>query len=271
MSEEVSKEDLRRCNHCDHYLKTKQIMKNAETYKELAIGEVYYIKYKDYQGIEVYETANTDDPSKFMVFHKDEGFVFVKRIIASGQLGKEVTCLTTTYDVGTHWLEADPDYVNSILLADEAGYDPMAATKKLSSNKNKARRRNKKLEIKFNDTTIAYNYVDTLKVGDRIYDANTSYGSGVLTWQVTKVDKRKANHDKPTNGYYRNNAIGSTNEDQLHNKYGFKDLVAITIKIQGDKPKARRYESDERIVTFDDFTKSYRTYYKNKPYTVDDV
>jgi len=274
MSEEISKSDQRRVNNCDHYLKTKKVMQNNEVYKDLSIGEVYYIKHKGRNDEERYITNgwNGDEPSKFMVFHKDESFVFVKRIIASGKMGKEVVCLNTTYDVDSHWLEADPDFVNSILLENEDGYDPLAASKKISSNKNKARRRNKKLEIKFDDIYMAQSYLDGLKVGDLLHDADTSYGSGTLTWEVSKVEKRKTNKDKPTSGYYNNNSLGSTNEDRIHNEHGLRDLIVVTIKIKGDIPKSRQYEDKKKIVTFNNFIKSsYRVFYRNKPYTIDDV
>lgn len=272
MSEELSKQDKRRVNNCEYYQRTKQVMKNAEVYKELEVGEVYYIKCKDYEGKEVYHVAGwNNDPAKYMVFHKDGGFVFVKRIIANGKVGKEVTCLTTTFNVDDHWLEADPDYVNSILLDNEEGYDPLAASKKLASNKNKARRRNKKIEVIFKNENDAFNYANSFKVGDCIYDAETSYGAGIVTWEVTNIIKRKTDKKKPTDRWAR--GVGSTDADRTHNSYGLKDLVAIDVKIKGGKaPKTRRWIKTSKTITFYDFLeKSYNKWYKSKPYTVDDV
>lgn len=274
MSEQLDKEDQSRVNNCDYYLRTKQVMKNAEAYKGLEIGEVYYIKHKSYNGEETYISAGwNDEPAKYIVFHKDDGFVFIRRIIANGKMGKEVTCLTTAYNVDEYWLEADPDYVNSILLEDEDGYDPLAASKKAASDKNKARRRNKKLEIAFDDYVDAHAYANTLNVGDLLYDADTTYGSGLLTWKITAITKRPTDQYKLKDRYFGSGEAGSTHEDRLHNRYNLKDLVAIEIKIKDKKlPKSRRYENAEKTLTFDDFRKNtYRKYYKNKPYTVDDV
>lgn len=274
MSEQLSKDDQNRVNNCEYYLRTKQVMKNAEAYKELSVGEVYYIKHKGYDDKEEYVCAGwNDEPAKYMVFHKEEGFVFVKRIIANGKMGKEVTCLTTTFNIDEYWLEADPDYVNSILLENEEGYDPLAASKKVASNKNKARRRNKKLEINYGTPQEAHAFTDSLKVGDLLYDSDTTYGSGMLTWEVTSVLKRTVNQDVSSDRYYNRNEAGSTSEDRIHNRHGIINLVAVEVKIKTkDVPKSRRYTSKDQTLTFADFyTSSYRKYYKTKPYTVDDV
>jgi hypothetical protein len=273
MTEDLSKSDKNRIKNCEYYLRSKQIMKNAEAYKGLSLGEVYYIKYKDYGGDESYITAGYgNEPAKYIVFHKDEGFVFVKRIISNGKLGKEVTCLTTTYNAGEYWLEADPDYVNSILLEDEGGYDPLAASKKLSSNKNKARRRNKKLEIAYGTHKEAHEYAKTIKVGDLIYNAETTYGSDLVSWEVTSIEKRPADQIRNgTNSYY-GTSLGSTNADRIHNRHGIKDLIAVEIKVKGEIPKSRKYMGTEQILTFEDFLwTTYDKFYRTKPYTVDDV
>lgn len=251
-------------------------MKNAEAYKNLQVGEVYYIKYKDYNDKESYVTTGwgNDTPAKYMVFHKDEGFVFVKRIIASGNLGKEVICLTTTYDVGSHWLEADPDYVNSILLENEEDYDPLAASKEMTAKKNRARRKNKRLELKFDEPQEAYDYIKKLRKGDKLYDCSTAYGAGIIEWVVNKVSVRAT--DKSPNTSYSwdtNRSIpGRTPVDQEHNKYGFDQIVEVEIQIVGEPPKSRRWAGPKETIHFYTFVnKYYSTYYDSKPFTVDDV
>ena len=95
MSTELSKDDKKRIKNCEYYSLSKRIMKDHEIYKNVNIGEVYFIKSKDYDGNDRYVTGGyTRDPAKYMVIHKDEGFIFAKRIIASGKLGKEISCLT---------------------------------------------------------------------------------------------------------------------------------------------------------------------------------
>lgn len=271
MGEKISNADQKRIVNCEYYLKTKQIMANAEVYKNLEIGEVYHIKYKDYNNKDMYVCYgwNSTTPSKYMVFHKDGGFVFVKRIIASGNLGKEIVCLTTTYDVGKHWLEADQEYVDSILLEDEEGYDPLAANKKLSNNKNKARRKNKKLQIVYKTPEEAYAYIKTLNVGDSIYDADTAYGSGILTWKIKKITNRKVNKAKTTSS----TGWGYSHRDEFHSKHKFADVVVVDIEIKEKVlPRSRSYETKTKELTFSDFLEDrYSKYYKSKLYTVDDV
>jgi len=260
----ISKQDLTKVENCEYYLRSKQIIKNAEVYKNIQVGEVYFIKCKDYDGNEKYVTAGwSGDPSKFIVFHKDDGFIFIKRIIASGKPGQEVMCLTTQFNVDEYWLEADPDYVNSILLQDEDSYDPFAASKIDANKKNKARRKNKKLEIKFNNAKEAYNFIKTLKVGDTLYDALTTYGSATVTWEVTKIDVRAVSR-RSTN---------MSPVDAIHYTNGFKQVIEVQMKVK-DKalPRKRKYINTTEALTFREFTDvGYCTYYKVKPYTVDDV
>ena len=276
MSEKLTSDDLRRVNNCEYYTRAKEILENIEVYKDVAVDEVYFIKTKDWEGKEEYVTGGwNDDPAKFMVFYKDkDGFAFVKRIISGGKLGKEVTCLNTTYNIKDYWLEADPDYVNSILLENEEGYDPLAASKKIASDKNKARRRNKKLEITFKTLKEACDYIETLKVGDVIYDTNTSYGSGLIAWEIVKMTASPT--DKTPQQLWPSRAsktiYGNTYEDQLHNDNNIKKVIRVDIKIKGSIPKSRHYNVHNRTITAYDFMEDrYRKYYKNKPYTVDDV
>lgn len=264
MSQTISKEDLTKVKNCEYYLRTKQVMKNAEVYKNIQVGEVYYIKHKDYNGKEEYVSAGWNaDPSKYIVFHKDGGFVFIKRIIASGKPGQEVYCLTTQFNVDEYWLEADPDYVNSILLQDEGSYDPFAASKLEANKKNKARRKNKKLEITFDNSQEAYDFVCSLKPGDVFYDSYTTYGSSIVAWEVTNVNRRKA----------RPKDSGFSVEDAYHVRFGFKDVVEISIKVKDKNlPRKRQYMTTHDTLTFKSFLKEgYNRFYKVKPYTVDDV
>lgn len=276
MSQKLSKEDQDRVNSCDHYSKTKQVMSNLEAYKGLGVGEVYFIKGKTYSGEYEYVTAGySDEPAKYMVFHKDDiGFIFIKRIIASGNLGKEVQCLTTQFDSDKYILEPDPEYVNSILLENEDGYDPLAASKENSAKKNKARRRNKKLELNFDDAQSAYDYIKTLRKGDVIYDCETAYGSGAVAWTVENVVVRKTDTSAPQGYSARWNKVqGATREDQYHNQHGFAQSVLVTIKADDTNlPKSRKYITLEGTLTFFDFyNERYRKFYKSRPFTVDDV
>ena len=273
---DLSKEDKSRIKNCEYYLRTKKIMKNLEEYKKLEVGEVYYIKTKNRDGKEEYVSAGwNNEPAKYMVFHKDEdGFAFIKRILASGKMGKEVTCLTTSYDVEDYWLESDPDQVNSILLDNESGYDPMAASKEMTSKKNKARRRNKKLELDFDTHKAAHDYIKTLKVGDVIYDSVAAYGSGILSWKVTDVASRPVDNTDTRSTYQKQwgYPVGNTREDQWHNEHNLDTVVVVHVeRLEKELPKHRRYVRQNRALTFLDFKNRWDKFYSKKPFTVDDV
>ncbi len=274
VQEELSKEDKRRVRGCEFYSKAKEVIEAHEKYKDLALGEVYFIKYKGkYSTDHKYVTRNygNDKPSKFMIFHKDkEGFVFMKRINANGKLGKEVLCLTTQYSEPCYILEPDPDYVDSILFQSEASYDPLKSEKELNKNKGKARRRNKKLEITYKDAKDAFERIAKYKVGDKLYDAGTSYGKGIMEWEITGIEARPTDQTENTPYPWNDTkVIGNTSEDQSHNNYMLPDLVILDIKvISSDR---RRWTNSDRKVTFEDFIKRGHIYYENRPCTTDDV
>lgn len=263
--EELSKEDKHRVNRCDNYKMTKMIMKAHENFREIEVGEVFYLKYNDYD--DRYVSRNWNGPKdKFMVFHKDEDdFVFIKRINASGKLGKEVQCLTTQFYNCT--IEPDQDYVDSLIFED-GDYDPLQAQKELNKKRGKARRRNKALEINFPSADMAYEFVKRLNVGDKIYDAVNTYGEHCVEWTVTKINKRPVDQTKRG---WNGNVLGNTREDQAHNRHGFSEFVELEIKATSI-PKDRKYTNSVDKVTFRDFMdrRHYGKYYKTRMFTPDD-
>jgi len=269
--DELNRDDKRRVKNCDYYIKTKQVMKNAVVYDKLSVGEVYFIRYTD---TNKYVTSDWSgqSPSKFMVFHKDEGFVFIKRIIASGKLGKEVSCLTTSYYVNEYYLESDPDYVNSILLQDENSYDPLAASKKIASNKGKVRRKNKKLELAFNKPEEAYAYIQTLSVGDLLYNATTTYGTGVVAWEVKSVCVRDVDQTPQIDWRGNKDTNGNSSDDQAHNRHGFVDFVSIDIEATSVIPSQNSWATaTKKTLIFNDFLAKWHRYYHSAPFTLDDA
>jgi hypothetical protein len=276
VQDELSKDDVKRIKNCDYYEMVKNIMKSHEEYKELKIGDVYFIKKLRYGTEWKYVSrAYNGKKDKFMIFHKDEeGFVFAKRINANGKLGKEVHCITTQYPAPKHVLEPDPEYIESIIFAEEESYDPLKAEKLVTKKKGQARRKNKKIEIGEEDALAAFKLISQYTVGDKIYDSGTSYGDGIMEWEVVKVEARKTCKTK-VEGRWINDPprIGKTAQDQAHNRNNLDDFVQIDIVCRHDKPKSRRWTNTGRSLTFDDFIKSrYKnTYYKVKPYTLDDV
>lgn len=265
----LNDEDKKRIKRCDNYQYAKNIMASHVEYKELNIGEVFLIKYKRYStGNEYSYMSRTygGKPNKYMVvFKDDEGFAFVKRINASGKLGKEVYCLQTQYPMPTYQLEPDPDYVEAIIFEDEAGYDPSKVEKENTKKKGQARRKNKKLEISFDNQDKAYEFIESLNIGDKMYDSKTSYGDGVIEWTVTNIEEGKVDSSKTVRWGYDPNTI--------HSQAGFDKWYNVTIECNKDKlPKNRRWTRPARKICFTDFLKARRQkYYKTVPFGLEDV
>jgi len=275
VQEELSKEDLRRVNNCDYYKQTKLIMKVNELHKNFVVGEVYFIKEKRSGGKDRYVSrAYGNKPDKFMIFHKDsDGFVFVKRINANGKLGKEVQCLTTQYANPRYEFEADPEYIESIILDDEASYDPLKAEKALNKLKGQIRRKNKKLEIVYDDAADAYKAICAYKVNDVIYDANTTYGQGIMEWTVTQIESAPTCQQKMVKTGWRGDLhgwLGKTSDDRKHNQHGLDKVVTLTLECKHSRPDCRRWVSTKKTITFNRFMKSerYGTWYHTRPHEV---
>lgn len=259
---ELSKEDKNRIRNCEYYLQIKEVLKSHEEYKHINVGDVYFIKYRqnnqDGSGHYVSRTYG-GEKDKFMIFHKDtDEFVFAKRINANGKLGKEVHCITTQYPGNQFILEPDSEFVDSILFNEVDGYDPFKLEKDLTNRKGKARRKNKKLEIKHSDANLAFKEIDSLNIGDVLYDARTTYGDGIIAWTVTDIEKRKVD-------------FNLSYKDRDHTKAGLKEFVKLTLECKGERPKSRTWVNKKRTVTFEDFTKYGETYYRSMPFTLDDV
>ncbi len=269
IQEELTKEDKDRVLNCDYYQLVKNIMKSHETYKNFKVGDVFFIKYNKVYVSRIYGGKR----DKFMVFYKDENdFVFIKRINANGKLGKEVQCLTTQYPSPTYEIEPDPEYLDSILFENESEYDPLKAEKELNKLKSRARRKNKKLELIFDNDAEAFNAIKQFKVGDVIYDTKTTYGEGIMEWTVTKVIKRKTDYSERKLNSWSNKVVkGATYEDSMHVLSGLSDFCQIDIECKHEKPKSRKYSSKKRTINFSAFKKYGNIYYKSKPYTIDDV
>lgn len=267
----LSTDDLERINGCDFYLKAKEIMASCEHYANVQIGEVYLVKYKNYDKESVYVSrAHGEKPSKYMVVSKDNGFVFAKRINASGKLGVDIVCLTTSFHQPSYEIEPDPALIESIILDKEENYNPMSDAKDLEKKKNKARRENKKLELKLSIVN-AKSFIDNLKIGDYIYDAQTSYGSGIIAWKVTDIEKRKTDKTPQSWGWGNNKTtkLGNTDSDIKHNECGFDEFTQISLTAD-DVPKARRWTNNTRNEIFSAFAEGgYHTYYKSPPATLD--
>lgn len=275
IDEELSKDDKTRVNGCDFYSKTKEVMLAHERYKTLQIGEVYFIKRTNtYDKTSRYLSRSIGQaPSKYMVFHKDaDDFVFIKRINANGKLGKIVECLQTQYSAPCYDIEPDPEYVESIIFEEEGTYDPLKAEKEIVKKKGQARRKNKKLEIGFDTDQEALNHLRTFCIGDRIFDAGTTYGCGAIEWKVINIAKRPVDQTPQTSWRGSGATPGNTHYDQLHNRAGLNEFISVTVQRVGDVPKTRRWAPASMDIIFRDLvSQKGHTYYKSKMWTVDDV
>jgi hypothetical protein len=274
---ELSDEDKKRINGSEFYLHAKKIMKSFESYKPIQVGEVYSVSYVNYHNKMQYVArgggGSNGKKDKFMVIHKDDGFLFAKRINASGDLSKEIICLTIKYPSESFSLELDSDQAESIIFQDEKSFDPFKQGKELSKKKNKARRINKSKVITYEAAQDAFNFVSSLKIGDRLFDASTAFGEGIVQWEVTGVFNRAT--DKTPQADWNNNvyAYGNTDVDQKHNRNGFDNLISIEISMVGEPPSNRTWIARRRDVCFVDFLdiKKYRDYYSSRPATIDEV
>lgn len=278
--EEITDDDKKRIESCDYYKMTKEIMKSHEEYKDLNIGEVYFIKYKRYSNDDKFSYVSRSwngPPNKYIIFHKDDdGFVFLKRINANGKLGKEVSCLTTQYPGPKYTLEPDPEYVDCILFENEEGYDPLKNEKSLNKKKGQARRKNKALEVNFTSATSAFEFVEKLKVGSFIYDAGTTYGQGIMKWEVTGIERRPVDKALTKDYWGSKTQVGLTQADRNAIKHNMAEIIIVEMSYKGDKPSSRRWVPASRTITFNDFYsadgKIYgHRYYSKQPYTVDEV
>ena len=276
LSTELNEEDKKRINACDYYLQSKKIMESFERYKPIEVGEVYSVSYLSHDNKPEYikRSGCSSKKDKFLVIHKDEGFVFAKRINSGGGLSKEVICLTIRFPSPDYCLELDADQAESIIFQNEEAFDPFKQGKDLSKRKNKARRINGTKKIVFPFLSDAINFVKNLKAGDVVYDSGTTFGESIIEWTVQSVTITPV--DKTPQRDWRGGivAYGKTDADQKHNRHQLDEVVLVQLEAKNEMPPNRRWTTKTRSVTFIDFFESserYRDYYLTKPVSVDEV
>lgn len=270
---DLSQEDLKRIENSEFYFQAKRVMKSHEEYRHVNVGEVYSIMYRDFKDELTYiSRGKTKD--KFMVVHKDDGFIFAKRIKSDGQLSRDVVCLTIRFPQPSYTLELDSAQAEAIIFQKEEDYDPFKEGKELSKKKNKARRLNKPKIIQHATAQEALAFTSTLKVGDTLYDAGTTFGEGIVTWTVTSIETRQVDKTPQKDWNGRVYAYGKTDIDQKHGRHQLDDLVKLTVKVASEIPNSRRWMGKDREVCFIDFMagkERYRDWYLTKPVTIEEV
>ena len=269
----LSQEDLKRIKDSEFYEHAKRIMRSHEFYINVNVGEVYSVSYLNSENKSIYISSGRVK-DKFMIIHKDAGFVFGKKIRSDGTLGKHVICLTIRFPAPSYSLELDSAQAEAIIFQSEDAYDPFREGKDLSKKKNKARRLNKLKVVVKNTVEEAVKFVSSLNVGDILYDAETTFGSGIISWRVKSIDRRPVDKSPQKDWSGKTYAYGATSIDQDHNTYCLDDVIKITLEIFGEVPSSRRWVSKNRELCFTDFLdnkKRYRDWYVHKPITVEEV
>lgn len=270
---DLSKEDTDRINGSEFYAHAKTIMKSFEEYKHANVGEVYFIIYNNSSGKLSY-VGRGKNKDKYMVIHKDDGFIFAKRIKSDGQLSKNVVCLTIRFPQPNYSIELDSAQAESIIFETEESYDPFKEGKDLAKKKSKARRLNKPKVILHNTPQEALAFVSNLKIGDTLYDAGTSFGEGIVSWTVSSIEKRDVDKTPQKDWNGKVYTYGKTSFDQHHNSFSLNNFVRVTLTATGEMPPSRKWMSKNKDVVFVDFLNSnsrFRDWYLTKPVSVEDV
>jgi len=276
MEATITPEDQKRINSCDDYLSTKRIIKSCIDYKDHEVGTAVYIKEnfpnstrKSYVGAGY---QDKEPPHKFIIIKNDEGFVFAKRIIASGNPGVEITCLTIRYPSDSYEIQVDSDYLDSMLL--DTTYDPTSSAKDLARRKGKASRDNAKNRILFDKAEEAYSYLSNLKAGDVLWGAETSFGSEVTKYKVANVTHVPLD---PKIGTYKSSwqTYESPSMHPSSIKEGLPDGLSVELHVDQDGTECRW--SRGKTMWFYNITRKeqYKDYwyalYTRKPFKPEDI
>ena len=248
----ISSEDEKKIKECDYLQKMQQVIIDVELHKNVEVGSVFLISYKGYNGV-TYQ-GGKDNPEKYVVIRNDNGFLFTKRIISGGELGKSIKCITIEYPSSSYTFVPDPNYVDAILLDDETNYDPASAEKDLAKRKGKSRRINEAKRLVFDDEDVCLAEVSKFKVGDKIWTSYYSYCEKIEEYEITAIIPNQRT-------YYRRNS----------------DLKKphIDIKVKTTDPTHWSHNNGGSTFTSDELIKktsgNYRIFFKVKPTKLEDV
>lgn len=264
----LSKDDQTRINNNSEYKEAKRVLATREYLKEFEVGTAVLIKHKasgNFIANGSWYNSDNQPPSKFLIIHNDDGFVFVKRIISSGKPGKLVECLTTDYTSDLYEIVMDEDYADAVLLDEE--YDPAATAKEQKRKKSKASRENNKIRLKFDEPIDAYNYLSKLKKGDSLYETWTTFGDNLTEYRVKKVQTfaLKADTGSRWNG---------CRDSERHRNAGFSIGIKVILE-DVNANKGYYYRDPEiqfyNICSHEDYKHSNKMIYPQRPMTPEDV
>lgn len=270
---ELSKEDNDRIKGAEFYQHAKTIMKSFEEYQHVNVGEVYSVLYRNHADKLQY-ISRGKSKDKYMVIHKDDGFVFAKRIKSDGSLSKNVVCLTIRFPQPNYSIELDSEQAEAIIFQNEASFDPFKEGKELAKKKNRARKINKAKVIVHDTALEALAFVSNLKIGDTIFDAGTAFGEGIVEWKVATIEKRAIDKTPQTDWNHKVFAYGKTDIDQRSNRHNLNDFIKVTLSAVSEIPNSRAWMSKSRDISFIDFlscNERRRDWYLTKPITIEEV
>jgi hypothetical protein len=272
--EAITPEDQKRINACDDYQSTKRIMRSCEAYRDHEVGTAVYIKENfPNQTVTSYVGQgyqNKEPAHKFIIIENDAGFVFAKRILASGKPGVEVTCLSIRYPSDCYELVVDSDYLDSMLL--DTDYDPTSAAKDLARRKGKASRDNNKLRIMFDTPKEAYDYLNNLKIGDNVWGAETTFGSNITKYKVSEINRFPLNPMERT--YQRSWMPYEQPNVHVHSiKEGLPQGIKVRFEVQESDT---RYTYAQDVYFYNickkvEYKDSSTTLYNRKPFKPEDI
>lgn len=262
----LSKDEVQRINSCNDYKYIKNTLATVEAYKSFEVGAAVFIKNNRNKAYLTGPNRSTN-PSKYIIIHNDNGFIFAKRIIQSGEPGTIVQCLTIEYPIDKYTLELDEEMVDAMLL-DEV-YDPTAAAKEYKSKKNKATRINNKKRLKFDTPLEAHAYLKSLTVGTRLWESWTTYGEDATELLVKEIKITPCiNLSPPLNADH----VARHNYEK-HKQVGLIEVITITLERFINN---NGYAQDKNIYFYHLINgKKYRysniIFYDEKPLTPGDI
>lgn len=265
MEIQLSDTDKRKITRQQTYVTYKKISAAKEQYKHFEIGTALFIKRigEDYYVTKGGWRNPKKPPIKFVIIENDDGFIFAKKVLASGELGADITCLTTDYGPDRWELVPDDAMVDAMLLDEE--YDPTADAKSTKKKKSRASNINNKHRKNFKSAKDAYNFLENLTVGQRIWVADTTFGENIAEFEVIKAELT------PTISYLQN-GYRARRIYQYHTSERFDSVLSVVIRQVSGK-----LGSTMQTVHFFDITnsKQYRSksrlFYTKKPISYKEI
>lgn len=265
---ELTDEDKRKINRCQLYKQHKTIMASTLAYADYEVGTAVFIK-----SLSTSKLISTNDwssksiPIKYIIVENDFGFVFAKRILANGGVSKNIICITTDYSSKNWELVTDEELLDAMLLDEH--YDPTAKAKETQKKKGKASRLNSKHRIMFDTPSEAYNYLESLKVGDKFWSVDTSYGSGICEYQIDEIVRSIPNITCMSTYY------GWRRRADLHKSHideGFGDIIQIKSKsIDGTTSLYDKVIAFYNICRYETYKYDSKMLYSKKPVNYEDL